>query len=251
MKVVLVTGASQGIGLTIAKRFAEKDHTVVLNGRRADALAQAAAECAGFGVEVLQCVADIAVEADVQAMFQQIDERFGRLDVAVNNAGIALRVNGRKPDIEDTPLDLWERTMATNLTGTFLVCRSAVTLMKRHHYGRIINMSSQGARMFTGASASYYAASKAGVLGFSRVLAGEVGRYGITVNCVAPGRIATAMTRTLASQQTSEEAILARTPSGRIGRTNDVAAAVEYLASDDAGFTTGAILDVSGGFFMP
>jgi 3-oxoacyl-[acyl-carrier protein] reductase len=251
MKVCLVTGSTQGIGLAIARRFADRGHAIVLNGRRPDALEEAAKACSAHAADVLLCAGDVANEDDVLRMFEAIDQRFGRLDVAVCNAGISPRLNGRKPDVDETPLEFWHQTLAVNLTGTFLVCRSAVRLMKRHRFGRIINMASQAARMQTGFGSSYYAASKAGILGFSRVLAGEVGSHGITVNCVAPGRIATEMSKTYANPEAIAQAYAQRTPVGRVGTVEEVAAAVEYLASDEAGFTTGAILDVTGGFFMP
>jgi 3-oxoacyl-[acyl-carrier protein] reductase len=184
-------------------------------------------------------------------MFDEIKSRFGRLDVVVNNAGIAPRIAGRSARIEDTPLDYWERTLAVNLTGAFLVSRSAIALMKERRWGRIISMASQSGRMYTGFGSAYYAASKAGLVGFSRVLAGEVGEYGITVNCVSPGRIKTAMAATFANEDTVDQQYIARTPLRRVGHTEDVAGAVRFLASDAAAFITGTVIDVTGGFFMP
>jgi 3-oxoacyl-[acyl-carrier protein] reductase len=251
LKVCLVTGSTQGIGLAIARRFAGQGYAVVLNGRRGDALERAADACAATASDVLCCAGDVSNEEDVLRMFDAIGQRFGRLDVAVSNAGISPRLDGRKPDVDETPLEFWNQTLAINLTGTFLVCRSAVRLMKPRRFGRIINMASQAARMQTGFGSSYYAASKAGIVGFSRVLAGEVGPHGITVNCVSPGRIATEMSNTYSNPEAITRAYAQRTPVGRVGTADEVAAAVAYLASDEAGFTTGAVLDVTGGFFMP
>jgi len=250
-RIALVTGANQGIGYAIAERLARDGMLVLVNGRRADAVEQASRDLNACGLHTLPLVGDVSLEADVSRMFEDIAARFGRLDVAVNNAGIAPRVAGRSPRVEDTPLDAWERTLAINLTGTFLVSRAAVALMKRRSFGRIVNLSSQSGRMYTGFGSAAYAATKAGLIGFSRVLAGEVGGYGITVNCVSPGRIKTAMAATFANEAAVDQQYIDRTPVRRVGTTADVAAAVSYLSSDAASFVTGTVLDVTGGFFMP
>jgi 3-oxoacyl-[acyl-carrier protein] reductase len=184
-------------------------------------------------------------------MFEEIESRFGRLDVVVNNAGIAPRIAGRSARVEDTPFADWQRTIATNLGGPFLVSRAAIAPMKRNRWGRIINMASQSGRMYTGFGSAHYAASKSGLIGFSRVLAGEVGECGITVNCVSPGRIKTAMASSFADETEVERQNIARTPLRRVGTTDDVAGAVRFLVSDAAAFVTGTIIDVTGGFFMP
>jgi 3-oxoacyl-[acyl-carrier protein] reductase len=171
--------------------------------------------------------------------------------VVVNNAGISPRIAGRKARVEDTPLEFWERTLAVNLTGAFLVSRAAIPLMKKGRWGRIINMSSQSGRMNTGFGSCYYATSKAGLIGFSRVLAGEVGEYGITVNCLSPGRIKTAMAATFANADDIDQQYIARTPLARVGTVDDVTAAVSFLTSDAASFITGTVIDITGGFFMP
>lgn len=145
----------------------------------------------------------------------------------------------------------WERTLALNLTRAFLISRAAIGLMKRHRWGRSVNMASQSGRMYTGFGSACYAASKAGLIGFSRVLAGEVGADGITVNCVSPRRIKTAMAATFADESEVDRQYIARTPAGRVGYGEDVAAAVSFLVSDEASFITGAIIDVTGGFYMP
>jgi len=250
-KVALVTGANQGIGHTVAACLARDGMRVLVNGRRAEAVEDATRKLAAAGLRAVPLVGDVSIETDVARMFDEIRSRFGRLDVVVNNAGIAPRVDGRSPHVEDTPTDAWERTLAINLTGTFLVSRAAVALMKPRGHGRIINMSSQSGRMYTGFGSAAYAATKAGLIGFSRVLAGEVGQYGITVNCVAPGRIKTGMAATFADEAAVDRQYIVRTPLARVGTTADVAAAVAYLASDAASFVTGTVLDVTGGFFMP
>jgi 3-oxoacyl-[acyl-carrier protein] reductase len=250
-RVALVTGANQGIGYAIAQRLAEDGMRVVLNGRRADAIAKATEAIAGKGADAFGIAADVSSEPAVARMFEEIQSRYGRLDVVVNNAGIAPRLNGRSARVEDTPLDYWERTLAVNLTGAFLVSRAALPLMKARKWGRIINMSSQSGRMYTGFGSAYYAASKSGLIGFSRVLAGEVGGYGITVNCLSPGRIKTAMAATFANADKVDLQYIERTPLAKVGYTKDVVGAASFLASDEASFITGAVIDITGGFFMP
>jgi len=250
-RVALITGGNQGIGYAVAQRLAADGMRVVINGRRADAVAKAAQTLAESGADAIGLVADVSKEEAVARMFEEIQSRYGRLDVVFNNAGIAPRIAGRRVRVEDTPLEFWERTLAVNLTGTFLVSRAAIPLMKARRWGRIINMSSQAGRMNTGFGSAYYAASKAGMLGFARMLAGEVGEYGITVNSVTAGRIKTAMAGTFANPDEIDQQYIVRTPMGRVGVPDDVSAAVAFLASDAASFITGAILDITGGFFMP
>ena len=250
-RVALITGANQGIGYAVAQRLAADGMRVVINGQRADAVAKAAQTLAESGADAIGLVADVSKEEAVARMFEEIQSRCGRLDVVFNNAGIAPRIAGRRVRVEDTPLEFWERTLAVNLTGTFLVSRAAIPLMKARRWGRIINMSSQAGRMNTGFGSAYYAASKAGILGFARMLAGEVGEYGITVNSVTAGRIKTAMAGTFANPDEIDQQYIVRTPMGRVGVPDDVSAAVAFLASDAASFITGAILDITGGFFMP
>ena len=250
-RVALITGANQGIGYAVAQRLAADGMRVVINGQRADAVAKAAQTLSEAGADAIGLTADVSNEAAVSRMFEEIQSRYGRLGVVFNNAGIAPRIAGRRVRVEDTPLEFWERTLAVNLTGTFLVSRAAIPLMKARRWGRIINMSSQAGRMNTGFGSAYYAASKAGILGFARMLAGEVGEYGITVNSVTAGRIKTAMAGTFANPDDVDRQYIVRTPMGRVGVPDDVSAAVAFLASDAASFITGAILDITGGFFMP
>jgi|APCry1669189534_1035231.scaffolds.fasta_scaffold08579_3 3-oxoacyl-[acyl-carrier protein] reductase len=252
-KVALITGSSRGIGLAIANRLCQDGYRVVLNSSKEASLNEATqslmkqyGETRIFGVQ-----SDVSDESSVRQMFERIHSHWGRLDVLMNNAGISPRLNGEKPTVETTPAEHWLQTIAINLTGTFYTCKYALPMMKPQGWGRIINMSSQAGRMFTGFASAHYSASKAGIIGFSRVLAGEVGEFGITVNCISPGKIQTSMAASYAKAQEVEDIYRARTPLKRIGEVQDVVGAVSFLAGTESNFMTGSVIDVSGGFYMP
>ncbi|HWK97278.1 MAG TPA: SDR family NAD(P)-dependent oxidoreductase [Pseudolabrys sp.] len=243
--VALVTGAGGGIGRAVADRLAQEGATLVLADRSG-----AAAAAQSLGGDTLGIKCDVSVEGDVAAMFDRIRSERGRLDIVVNNAGISPRVNGRKSLVEDTSLEMWRMTLDVNLTGTFLVSRGAIPLLKQSSQGRIINMGSIAARMRNQHTSSYYATSKAGMLGFSRVLAGELAAFGITVNYVAPTRIATDLARTYSNPGEIDAFYNAAIPLGRVGMPADVASVVAFLASPEAAYLTGAVIDVNGGQYM-
>lgn len=243
-KVALVTGAAQGLGKGIALRLAAEGYRIVLADVDHARLEEAHA---GAGKDTVALRVEVADADSVAQGLARVRETFGRLDVLVNCAGILGLVDNRPPLVEDTPLDTWQRVIAVNLTGPFLMCRAALPLMRESGGGRIVNIASRAARVRSGDPA--YAASKGGLLTFSRYLAGEVAKHGITVNCVAPSRVQTPMTSAIGDDSVIA-AKIAETPLGRIGTINDVAGAVAFLVSPDAAFMTGAILDVNGGSFM-
>jgi 3-oxoacyl-[acyl-carrier protein] reductase len=249
-RVALVTGGARGIGRAIAERLARDGIALVLGDVEHAALEQTARDLAAAGASVRALPLDISDEASVAAAFDNIGRAEGRLDILVNNAGIMPRVNGRNPRVEETPLDIWQSTLAVNLTGTFLMCRAAIPLLRQSGGGRIVNVASRAARMSTSGN-SHYSASKAGIIGFSRVLAKEVGPDSITVNCIAPSAVESPMHDGLASAARHIERLVAETPLRRLATAEDVAGAVAYLCSADASFITGAIIDVNGGTFMP
>lgn len=243
-RVALVTGAAQGIGRAVAERLAGLGHHVVLLDRDGDRLRAAVAD---IGAGTSAFVGDVVSDVCARDAVAFVERGWGRLEMLVNNAGISPSHGGRSLPVEHVPLEEWDRVIAVNLTGTFLMCRAALPLMKRGGWGRIINFSSQGGRTRSLLSGAHYAATKAGLIGFTRVLAGQVGTHGITANYIAPGRIDTEQSRSFGAADT----YLPQMPVGRFGEAADIAAGVEYLVSQGAGFVTGTVLDINGGFFMP
>lgn len=245
-KVALVTGASHGLGKAIAWEFAAEGARVAVNFRRDPARAEAVVRHieANFGVEALAVQADVAREPEVEEMFRRVVERFGRVDVLVNNAAICPTC-----PVKDMTAAVWMETLQVNLTGTFLASRAMVRhLVDSGRPGRIVNISSQAA--FRGSTTGHapYDASKGGIVSFTVALAREVAHYGICVNAVAPGMMFTEMTAQVLSE--NPEKYKARIPLGRVAETSEVAKVVVFLASDAASYMTGATVDVSGGMLM-
>jgi 3-oxoacyl-[acyl-carrier protein] reductase len=241
-RVALVTGASQGIGRATSLALAAAGARVVVAARNAEKLAGVAAEIVAAGGESLAVPMDVADAAQIKAGFRQATERFGRLDILVNNAAItrdALAVR-MKPDD-------WEVVLRTNLTGAHLCIQQALAVMLRQRYGRIVNITSVVAETGNAGQANYVAA-KAGLIGLTRALAIEVASRNITVNAVAPGFIVSPMTDPL--PQPVKDELLARIPLGRMGNDAEVAAAIVFLASEEAAYITGHVLDVNGGMRM-
>ena len=246
-RTAVVTGAAQGIGQGVATRLAALGYHVVLIDRDDERLQETVRALADAGHSAAAITADIAMPDAVTKAVSTIERDSARLDILINNAGISPSHDGRAQDIEDMALDEWNQVIAVNLTGAFLMCRAALPVMRRGKWGRIVNFSSQGGRMRSQLSGAHYGASKAGLIGFTRVLAGQVGTYGITANCIAPGRIDTEQSRSFGDV----DSYLDRLPMGRFGAADDIAAGVEYLVSERASFVTGTVLDINGGFFMP
>ena len=242
-KVALVTGASGGIGRAIAERLAELDAAVVLNySRNAAPVEELAASVEDSGGEAMAVHADVSDPAQVDAMVARATERWGRLDILVNNSGITR--DGLLMRMKDED---WDAVLDTNLKGAFNCSRAAVKLMMKQRSGRIINVSSV-VGVIGNPGQTNYCASKAGLIGFTKALAKEVGSRGITVNAIAPGFIATEMTAGLNEEVAAK--IRANVPLGAFGEPDDVAAAVVYLASVGAKYVTGHVLHVDGGLGM-
>lgn len=247
-KVAIVTGAARGIGLAIASRLASDGYkTVLLDRDPAVTQAAGALQQAGHAVRSLQI--DISDEASVLALPQALSDWWPLLAVLVNNAGISPKHDGKKREVIDMPLEEWRRVLDVNLTGTFLMTKACLPIMKENGWGRIVMITSQSARTRTPVPGAHYSATKSGMTGLARVLAGEVAAFGITVNCVAPGRIESEMTAAVGGDVNAR--LAATVPAGRMGRPEEVAATVAFLVSPDASYSTGAIIDVNGGSFMP
>lgn len=238
-KTALVTGATGGIGRSIAERLHARGATLAISGTRQAVLDEIAAEF-GDRVHVLPC--DLTDLAAVDGLIGQADEAMGQVDILVNNAGITRdNIFMRMKD------DEWDQVIQVNLTAMFRLTRAAVGGMMRRRSGRIISITSVVGTIGNPGQGNY-CASKAGMVGMTKSLAFEVASRGITVNCVAPGFISTAMTDALNDKQ--REAILSRVPSKRLGNPEEVANAVVYLASDEAAYMTGQTLHVNGGMAM-
>ncbi len=241
-RVALVTGASRGIGEAVARALAEAGASVALAARDTGKLAAVKAGIEAAGGVAFEVALDVADPAQVKAGFRQTLERFGRLDILVNNAGITRDGLSLRMKPED-----WESVLRTNLTGAHLCVQQAIPPMLRQRWGRIINISSVVAEMGNAGQANYIA-SKAGLIGLTKALATELASRNITVNAVAPGFVATAMTESLPEK--AAEQLASRIPLGRMGQPADVAAAVLFLATEEAGYITGHVLDVNGGIYM-
>ena len=238
-RIALVTGASGDIGGAIASAFHEQGATVVLSGTRRDALDALAAKL-GDRCKVIPC--DLSNPEDVEKLIPQAEEAVGEIGILVNNAGLTRDALFVRLSDED-----WQKVIDVNLTAAFRLTRAVTRNMMRNRYGRIINITSVVAHTGNPGQGNY-AASKAGLIGMTKALAQEVASRGITVNCIAPGFIESAMTNALNEKQRA--AVLEKVPAKRLGLPADVAAAAVYVASDEGNYVTGQTLHVNGGMAM-
>ncbi len=244
-QVAFVTGASQGIGEACARGLAEAGAKVVLASRNLQRLEQLAEEIQGARNDLTCALAlslDVTQEDQIKEAFRKALDHFGKIDILVNNAGVTrdgLALGMKRED--------WDEVIQTNLTATHLCIQQVLRGMMRRRYGRIINITSVVAFLGNAGQANYVA-SKAGTIGLTRAIAQEYASRNITVNAVAPGFIETAMTAALS--QAAREKLASRIPLGRLGEVLDVAQAVKFLASEEAGYITGQVLHVNGGLYM-
>jgi len=241
-EVALVTGASQGIGRATALALAQAGARVALAARNEAKLADLAAEITAAGGEALPVPMDVAQPDQIKSGFETVRAKFGGLHILVNNAAVTRDGLSMRMKPED-----WDAVIQVNLTAAHIAIQHALTIMLRQKWGRIINVSSVVAETGNAGQANYVAA-KAGLIGLTKAIAVEVASRNITVNAVAPGFIVSPMTDPLSQQV--KDALLARIPLGRMGRDAEVAAAIAFLASEEASYITGHVLDVNGGMYM-
>ena len=241
-RTVLITGASRGIGKACALLIAKSGYRVALAARAAAKLEEVASAIRSERGEAYVAELDMSDRESIATAFKKTSEEFGRIDILVNNAGMTkdgLAVRMKQQD--------WDGVLQTNLSGSFFAIQQVLSGMMRERWGRIVNISSVVAEMGNAGQVNYVA-SKAGLIGLTKALAREVGSRNITVNAVAPGFIETDMTDVLPAEL--KQKMIDETPLKRMGKPDDVAAAVKYLISDEAAFITGHVLDVNGGIYM-
>ncbi len=243
-KTAFVTGASQGIGRACALVLAEAGADVVVASRNLERLEQVAEEVRALGRKALAVALDLSRPETVPAAFHRLQEKedFSKIDILVNNAGVT-----RDGLLLRMKMEAWRQVLETNLTGAYLCTQAVLSGMVRRRYGRIVNITSVVAQAGNSGQANYIS-SKAGLIGLSKAVAAEVASRNITVNAVAPGLIETAMTENLTDEVKSK--MLERVPLGRMGTDREVAHAVRFLASPEADYITGHVLNVNGGMYM-
>jgi len=247
-KVALVTGSSKGIGKAVASSLSHYGALTVITGRNKEALDEAAGGIKKAGGRCDVLAADVTDKPQLEDLVREVIAKYQRIDILVNNVG------GSAPAVSLSEFtdDLWESQLKSNLTSVFYCTRLVVEDMKKRRWGRIVNIASVAGRSYSQLGGVAYTAAKHGVVGFTRQLARELAPFSITVNCVAPGLIATERIekRFYARSEKQQQEILEKIPLGRPGRPEEVAWAVAFLTFDLSGYITGAVIDVNGGMLM-
>ncbi|WP_430397469.1 SDR family NAD(P)-dependent oxidoreductase [Ferrovibrio sp.] len=239
----LVTGAASGIGASLAGLLAQRGIHVLMADKNPDVI-----EAAKRLPNAVGHVVDLGIEAEVLELAEFAKSNFGGCDILVNNAGIAPKKDGRGYTVPETDTALWNHVMAVNLTAPFVLCRELVPGMQKSKWGRVVNVASRAGRTRIPGVAAFYSASKAGLIGFTRQLAGEYVADNITVNAVAPGPVQT--TLALQSSDATKKKLLETVPIGRHASAEEIASVIDFLCTAAASYVTGACVDVNGGGFM-
>ncbi len=253
-KVAVVTGSSKGIGWAIAIALAREGCDVVVNGSDVEAMKSVVEEITKLDRRALSIVANVSDSTQASGIMDECVRTFGKIDILVNNAGGSMGSASKIPPkvLSDVTEDAWDLVIDVNLKGVFLCTRAALRYMKEQKSGKIVTISSMAARFGDLQTSPHYSAAKAGVLGLMRHVAKDVGRYGITANCICPGYIMSGPRVERLWQERRDtgkaEAMLSQIALGRVGRPEEVAGVVVFLCSDEASYITGATIDVNGGF---
>ncbi|TES86210.1 glucose 1-dehydrogenase [Candidatus Aerophobetes bacterium] len=242
-KVAIVTGAARGIGKAIAQRFLQEGAAVAINDIDLERAEEIVHEAKSKGKKALSVKADVSNEKEVEEMVNRVYSNFARIDILVNNAGIIKRGSTEDHSYED-----WDRVIAVNLRGTYNCSKAVIPIMKKQKCGKIVNVSSIAGKVGDIASAPSYGSSKGAINALTKSMARELAEYGICVNAVAPHAVETEMSAEWSQEKRIQ--LMSQIPLKRLGRPEEVAAAVLFLASDEASFITGEILDVNGGYLM-
>lgn len=246
-KTALITGAASGIGLALAQRLARNGHVLYLIDR-SEALEEAAQTLRKTGAVIHTDVMDVSIEQELVRAARQARERMGGCAVLVNCAGITPKGNGGPIPLEEITVEGWELTHRINLIAPIVLCRELIPAMAQAGYGRVVNVASRAGRMHVPPASLDYHASKAGLIGVSRALAGTYAEHGVTVNCVAPGRVDTPLTLRTRPELLAHARSLV--PMRRFASPDEIASTIEFLVSPDASYVTGSCVDVNGGVYM-
>ena len=243
-RVVVITGASSGLGMQMAKGFASQGADLVITARRIEKLEELAKTIREMGVDCLPIKCDVTVPAEVNAAAAAAEAHFGKIDVLINNAGAA-----KNAGVLDMTDEEWDFTMSTDLDSVFYVTRAFAKIMKKNNYGRIINIASMYGLVGNPAIDTVaYHSSKGGVVNFTRAVAAELAKYNITCNCICPGYFATELTEDTLKTEQFTAYMKATVPLGRYGNEGELNAGAIFLASDEASYVTGVVLPIDGGY---